>query len=241
MAFFDQDSPQQYQSWAPEDIRVLGEVSGTVVPGVLNLLRFVLASEGHVSDESLDLMLVLHSAINGKGNDYSFVGAESVVAVASEFCLIDCSYERQTLQSVEMQDNAVLFAALHGDYDTALEGAVLLSKDSHSLLSNQATLASLCLFGHWEYLTASMLAALLTRGLTCDSIGSLMKNVAGDGVYIHSDLEFVDTVRKLCAVGIFSIAIDTEGQANVCIERNPAGLFLLFTDRVEMAKSLASL
>lgn len=198
-------------------------------------------NEGFVEDDTLDLILVFHSVANWNDDGYSFDEAERIVAVASEFCLIDCVYDNQVLTLVELQDNAVLFLALNEEHESALEAAVCLAKNDRSLLSNTATRPSLALFGVWEETAAYILGSMLTRGVVSDSIGSLMDNTSIDGVTVYSEIEFVDILRKLSAVGLFTVSFKDDGRAMINIEPQPAGLFLLFSNRVEMAKRLASL
>lgn len=198
-------------------------------------------NEGFVEDDTLDLILVFHSVANWNDDGYSFDEAERIVAVASEFCLIDCVYDNQVLTLVELQDNAVLFLALNEEHESALQAAVCLAKNDRSLLSNTATRPSLALFGVWEETAAYILGSMLTRGLVSDSIGSLMDNTSIDGVTVYSEIEFVDILRKLSAVGLFTVSFKDDGLAMINIEPQPAGLFLLFSNRVEMAKRLASL
>lgn len=241
MSFFDQDAPENLPAWTPEDVEVLQAVDPFCVPGICNVLAFIIANHGFVEDDTLDLALIFHSVANWNDDGYSFDDAEKVIAVASEFCLIDCVYDNQVLTLVEVQDNAVLFLALHDQHSSALEAAICLTDRDSSMFSNSSTLPSLSLFGEWEEFAVMLVDSLLTRGRLSDSIGSLMEHCAEAGLPVTSELEFVDTVRKLCAVGLLSVEIDDKGLATVHIERQPAGLFLLFSNRIEMAKSLASL
>lgn len=228
-------------SWSPDDITVLSAIEQSTKSGLINILKFLVMNEGLVEDETLDLILVFHSVANWNDDGYSFDEAEKIVAVASEFCLVDCVYDNQVLTMAELQDNAVLFLALNEEHEAALEAAVCLSGNDRSILSNVATRPSLALFGVWEETAAYILGSMLTRGLVSDSIGSLMESTNVDGVSVYSEVEFVDVLRKLSAVGLFTVGFEDDGLATIKIEPQPAGLFLLFSNRVEMAKRLASL
>lgn len=241
MPIFDDEYGFPVPTWTTDDVTVLEAIDDSLSVGISRLLGFVIREQGLVDDATLDLILVFHSVISGTDEKYSFDDAERVVTVASEFCLIDCVYDNQVLSMVELRDNAVLYLALQDEHTLALEAAVCLSKNDRSLLSTSATRPSLALFGQWEDLAATILSVMLTNGQMSDSIGSLMNNVVKEGVYVQSEVEFVDLLRKLTAVGLFSVSISRKDRAVVSIESQAAGLFLLFSGRSDLARRLAEI
>ena len=227
-------------TWTKDDVIVLEAIDSYYDAGLIRFLGFVIGSEGTVAESTLDLILVVQSVINPMNEYYSFDDAESLVALASEFCLVDCEYENQVLAMVELQDNAVLFLAMQGEHNYALDAAVCLSSQDSSIMSDRTVLPSLALFGEWEEIAAIVLDSLLTQGKLRDSIGSLMEDTSHANL-CNSEIEFVDIVRKLCAVGLLDVTIGTDGKAVVGIEQKAAGLFLLFSGRTEMARTLADI
>ncbi len=241
MPIYESESNFPIPTWTKDDVAVLDAIDDYYVDGIIRFLGFLISSEGIVADSTLDLILVVQSVINSTEDHYSFDDAERLMAVASEFCLVDCVYENQVLSMVELQDNAVLFLAIHGEHNYALEAAVCLSANERSMLCDATVRPSLSLFGDWEEISAVLLNALLTQGKLCDSIGSLMDKTSKSGLWINSEVEFVDVVRKLCAVGLLNVTIGKNDKAVVAIEEKAAGLFLLFSGRTDMARKLADI
>tara|TARA_R110000803_G_scaffold37598_11_gene81095 strand:- start:16365 stop:17093 length:729 start_codon:yes stop_codon:yes gene_type:complete len=227
-------------TWTKDDVIVLEAIDDYYAAGLIRFLGFLVGCEGTLSDSTFDLILVVHSIINPMNEYYSFDDAESLVAVASEFCLVDCEYENQVLSMVELQDNAVLFLAMHGEHNFALDAAVCLSVQASSIMSDRTVLPSLALFGEWEEIATIVLDALLTQGKLRDSIGWLMEETSHT-ILCNSEIEFVGIVRKLCASGLLDVTIGVDDKALVGIEQKAAGLFLLFSGRTEMARTLADL
>lgn len=240
MPIFDNASNFPISTWTTDDVVVLEAIDDYFIPGLIKFLGFVISSEGLIS-ASIDLILVIQSVVNGSDERYSFDDAERIVTIASEFCLVDCVYDAQVLCMVELQDNSVLFLATQGEDNYALEAAVCLSVCEDSMLFDSAIRPSLSLFGHWEYIASSVLDALLTQKKLCDSIGSLMDKVVSTGLSVASEIEFVDVIRKLCAVGLLDVTMGDDDKALVGIEPKPAGLFLLFSGRTDMARTLADI
>jgi hypothetical protein len=241
MPIFEDDTDFPIPTWTNDDVEVLDSIDDDLIFGISNLLKFIVHEQGVVHDQTLDLALVFHSIVNSGTETYSFDQAETVVSVASEFCLIDCVFENQVLSMVEVRDNAVLFFAIHDEFDYALEAAVCLSSRSDSLLSNISTRPSLSLFGSWEAFATVLLYSLLTEGKLSGSISLLMKKAKTHGLEIDSTLSFVDSIRKLSAAGLFSVNISKREKAVVSINKQPAGLFLLFCGETELARKLAEL
>lgn len=228
-------------TWTSEDVEVLFSLEPRFVEGALNLISYMVGERGYTQDVTIDLILVFHSIVNLTGGNYSFDDTEAIVALCSEFCMIDCVYENQVLSAVELLDNGVLFLGMHGDSTVAIDAAVCLSERRTSIFSHPATLPSLSLFGIWEEYAVTILDCLLTNKSLSASISFLMKTATAHGLDVSSDIEFIDVLRKLCSVGLFTVSISKSGSADVTIVRQPAGLFLLFSDRVEMARKLSLL
>lgn len=241
MPIFDNDSNFPVPTWTKDDVVVLEAIDDYYALGIVRFLGFLISNEGIVADSTLDLILVVQSIVNDSDEKYSFDDAERIVTLSSEFCLVDCVYENQVLAMIELQDNAVLFLAIQGEDHYALEAAVCLAQDEKSLLFDGAVRPSLSLFGDWENIGAVVLESMLTRRLLSDSIGSLMDHTSNTGLWITSEVEFVDVIRKLCAVGLLSVDIVDTGRAMVTVQEKAAGLFLLFSGRTELAKELADL
>lgn len=241
MPIFDSDSDYPVPTWTKDDVTVLEAIEPSLYIPLSRLLAFLIGERGLVHDETLDMVLVFNAVINNGKDKYSFDDVEKVLAVASEFCLIDCVYDNQVLSMVELRDNSVLFLAMCEECSLSLEAAVLLSENKKSLLHNSDVRPSLSLFGEWEQIAVELLSSLLTRRSLSASIGTLMSNIEEDGFDVGSEVEFVDLIRKLSAVGLFSVSIDSSERAVVSIEPKPSGLFLLFSGRAEMAKTIAEI
>lgn len=241
MPIFEHDSDFPVPTWTKDDVVVLEAINDYYALGLVRFLGFLISNEGLVADSTLDLILVVQSVVNDMDEKYSFDDAERIVTLASEFCLVDCVYENQVLAMIELQDNAVLFLAMQGEDHYALEAAVCLAQDEKSLMFDDSIRPSLSLFGDWEEIGAFVLESLLTRRLLSDSIGSLMDHTSSAGLWVTSEVEFVDVIRKLCAAGLLGVDIVDTGRAMVFVQEKAAGLFLLFSGRTELAKELADL
>jgi hypothetical protein len=241
MPVYESESDFPIPTWTTDDVVVLEAIDNYYAAGMVRFLGFVIGSKGVLSDSTLDLILVVQSVINPMNEYYSFDDAERLVVLASEFCLVDCDYDNQVLSRVELQDNAVLFLAIQGEHNYALDAAVCLSSNEQSMMFNRTVLPSLALFGDWEEIASVVIEAILTQGKLSDSIGSLMQKTSDAGRWIQSEVEFVDVVRKLCTVGLLDVTIGKDYKAVVAIEQKAAGLFLLFSGRVDMARTLAGI
>lgn len=241
MPIYENESDFPVPTWTKDDVTVLEAIDPLLHTPISRLLAFLIAERGLVHDQTLDMVLVFNAIINNGKDKYSFDDVEKVLAVSSEFCLIDCVYDNQVLSMVELRDNSVLFLAMCDECSLSLEAAVLLSQNKKSLLHNSDVRPSLSLFGEWEKIAVELLSSMLTRGSLSASIGTLMSNIEEDGFDVGSEVEFVDLIRKLSAVGLFSVGIDKSEKAIVSVEPKASGLFLLFSGRVEMAKTLAEI
>lgn len=228
-------------TWTSADVDILSSVEPRFIDGMLNLLTFLVREKGYTQDATIDLILFFHSIVNITGSGYTFDDAEAIVALCSEFCMIDCVYENQVLCAVELSDNGVLFLGVYGDAGAALEAAICLSARRHSIFSHAPTRPSLSLFGWWEDYAVFLINCLLTKGTLSVSISFLMREAKKAGAPTVTDVQFVDILRKLCGVGLFDVSISGSSPATVRLLKQPAGLFLLFSERVEMARALSLL
>lgn len=235
MPIFDNDSEMPIPTWTMDDVEVLEAVDTYYCSGLVELIRFLIAEQGVFMDETLDITIVVHSLMQ---KQYTFDEVENLISVASEFCLIDCLYQRQNLMAMELADNAVLFLALQEEDDSALEAALIRSRAKDSLFVSTDTRPSLGLFGHWEDLASELLFCMLTRGTLSDTIGSTYKYMSA---IFKTDIEFVDFIRKMCEIGLISTEIEESGKAKIKIEPVASGLFLLFSSRTDLAATLADL
>ncbi len=240
MPIFEEESDFPIPTWTMDDVDVLEAIDHSFSTGIVELLRFLIAEEGLILDETLDLTLVVHSLVNRIEDQYTFEEAQSIVSVASEFCLIDCIYDKQILSLVELSDNAVLYLALQEEDDLALEASVCRSKDATSIFYKDKTRPVLSLFGHWEILATGLLFSILTKDKLSDTIGSTYKQMSSVFEF-KSELDFVDFVRKMCEVGLISTEIQKSGKAIINIEVVSSGIFLLFSSKTELAAKLARL
>tara|TARA_B100001094_G_scaffold316612_1_gene358071 strand:- start:623 stop:1345 length:723 start_codon:yes stop_codon:yes gene_type:complete len=238
MPIFDDDSDFPIPTWTMDDVEVLEAIDFSFSMGIVELLRFLIAEKGSFTDETLDLTIIVHSVVNALKDQYTFDEAQSIVSVASEFCLIDCLYDNQNLVGMELSDNSILYLALQEEDDLALEAGVCRADVKTSLFYLEPTRPALSLFGHWEDMASELLFCMLTRGKLSDTIGSTYKQMSA---IFRSDLEFVDFVRKMCEVGLISTEIQKSGKATIEIQVVPAGIFLLFSSRTELATKLAHL
>jgi len=239
--FDDEDSDVPIPTWTPDQIQSLESINPFYVPGIVNLLKFLVHEKGTLLDSVLDLTFVLHSVANMDNSDYTLSRTDGLVAIASEFCLIDCLYDGSVLAGIEMLDNAVLFLALNDQANFALEAAVCLKDKNSSIMQTSAVLPSLSLFGHWEEFASTVLACLLTNASTSSKMSTLFKVIKHLDIGVNSEIEFVDHIRKLCAVNLLSLNISESSDAVVSINHQPAGLFLLFSNQEKLARRLAEL
>lgn len=224
-----------------ETLHTLSAIDPKWLPGIRNVLKFMVTEKGILIDETIDLTVIFHEIVNLNGNMYTFAEAETVLTMCSEFCLLNLVYDRQVLSMAELQDNAVFLLQSLKEYEYTLEGAILLSYQKSSLFNNDITRPSMSLFGPWEEIAGDLLAALLTRRLMCDTVSSLRKWVGNiDGGNIHPRV-FVDRLRKLEAAGLINVEMQEGTEPVVEIIEEAAGLFLLLTNRLELVKLLASL
>lgn len=243
MPIFEEDSDLPIPTWTRDEVVVLESIDEFYSAGIINMLQFLVAEEGAVLDETIDLTLVMHSVVNAHNDKYSFDQTDILLALASEFCLIDSVHDRQVLAGIELLDNSVLYLAMHDEPDYALEAAVCLSQSSRSIMQVSAVLPSLSLFGHWEEFAAVIISSILTQRATCSRMSVLYSAIETLNVGVDSKVDFVDYIRKLCAVNLLSLEMpkSSQGEASVHLNTQAAGLFLLFSNRVELAKELASL
>ena len=243
MPIFEEDSNLPIPTWTLDEVVILESIDDFYSAGIINMLQFLVAEEGAVLDETIDLTLVMHSVVNIHNDKYSFEQTDILLALASEFCLIDSVYDRQVLGGVELLDNAVLYLAIHGEADYALEAAVCLSNNSKSIMQVSAVMPSLSLFGHWEEFAATIIHCMLTHHTTCSKMSILYSAIETLDVGVDSEVDFVDYIRKLCAVNLLSLEMPKSYDAEASVQLNvqAAGLFLLFSNRVELAKNLADL
>jgi hypothetical protein len=238
MHIFDNDEDFPFPIWTTDDVEVLETIEHFWAIGLVELLQFLIDEQGIFQDETLDISVVIHSVINSLKDQYSFDQVDTIVSIASEFCLINSRHDKQNLSSIELTDNAILYLALQEEDDLALEGALIRSEVPTSIFSAEVTRPALSLFGHWEDLSGMLLFSMLTRGVLHDTIGSTFKYVS---TIFTNELEFVDLVRKLCDVGLLSTEILESGEARVKIEIPAAGIFLLLSNRTDLASQLAHL
>jgi len=228
------------ETWSSDDIDALLIIDPDAIVGIKNLLFFLIDNKGVAKDKSMDLMLVINSVVQFGQDNFYFKNAEKVVSLASEFCLVDCRKDQQVLEAIGLADNSVLFLAIHDEDDWALEAALCLVNRRGSIMQNEITRPSLCLFGYWERTAVSLLKTVLTTGGLSVNISELRKNAEQEKLVFESDLEFVDCLRNLCEVGLFSTRIDKSGVAHVDIVEEAAGLFLVLCGHVDLARELAN-
>lgn len=240
MESYENKSEVHHKAWSADDITIFDSIDPFYIPGIIKLLQFVVMYDGVVVNDNIDLTMVFSSVINSPKEQYSFEQTDSIVAVACEFCLINTVHDKQILCGVEILDNSVIFLALVGEYEVALDAAICLSKHPASMLYKNYSLPSLALFGEWERIASTIIAAVLSQGsLFCsmtDLFNILNKPLFGE----ISKNTFVTYIKKLCDIHLLSLDNNLNGDFIVGINPTSAGLFLLFCDRVELAAKLAA-
>jgi len=236
----EDDFRKSSETWSSDDINSLLVIDPDAIVGIKNLLFFIVDNHGVVRDKTMDLMLAINSVVQFGQDNYYFKDAEKVVSLASEFCLVDCRKDKQVLEAIGLADNSVLFLAIHGEEDWALEAALCLTGRRKSIMQDETIRPSLCLFGYWEKTSVSLLKTVLTTGGLSVKISELRQNAEEEGLVFESDLEFVDCLRSLCEVGLFSTRIDKSGVAHVDINEEAAGLFLVLCGHVDLAREIAN-
>ena len=226
--------------WTSDDVTSLLLIDYDATIGISNLLKFLIQNDGHVEDSTVDLMFVISSVVLFGQENHIFKDAEKIVSLAAEFCLVDTVSDNQTLEAIGLSDNSVLYLALHDETDAALEAAVCLSNKKGSIMQEASIRAALSLYGYWEENAISILNLILTKGRTRIRISELRDMVFGSELNLHTDLEFVDFVRKLCTIGLLNMTINKKGNAIVSINEEAAGLFLVFSGNVDLAKTLVT-
>jgi len=226
--------------WSSDDVTALLLIDFDAVVGISNLLKFLIQNKGYVKDSTMDLMLVLSSVVLFGQGSHVFKNADKVLSLATEFCLVDTVMDNKTLEAVGLSDNSVLFLALHDETDAALEAAVCLSSKKGSILQEPKIRPALSLFGDWEDRAADTLQLILTEGKTSIRITELRDIVFGSNLQLETDLEFVDFIRKLCTIGLLDMVINKKGDSIISINEEAAGLFLVFSGNVDLAKTLVT-
>ena len=226
--------------WSSDDITSLLLIDFDATIGITNLLKFLIQNKGYVKDSTMDLMFVISSVVLFGQDNHIFKNAEKIVSLATEFCLVDTVYDNQTLEAVGLSDNSVLYLALQDETDAALEAAVCLSQKKGSVMQDGAIRPALSLYGSWEDKSISILDLILTKGKTRIRISELRDIVSTSDLDFHTDLEYVDFIRKLCTIGLLDININKKGNAVISINEQSAGLFLVFSGNVDLAKTLVN-
>ena len=226
--------------WSSDDVTSLMLIDFDAAVGINNLLKFLIQNNGYVKDSTMDLMFVISSVVLFGQDNHVFKDAEKIVSLATEFCLIDTVSDNQTLEAIGLSDNSVLYLALQDETDAALEASVCLSKKKGSVMQEEAIRPSLALYGNWEDRAINILDLILTNGKTRIRISELRDIVFASDLVFHTDLEYVDFIRKLCTIGLLDININKKGTAIVSIKEEAAGLFLVFSGNVDLAKTLVN-
>jgi hypothetical protein len=238
MPIFDHEEEYPFPIWTMDDVEVLENIDDFWSIGIVELLHFLINEDGKYEDDTLDITVVIHSVVNSLKDQYSFDEVSGLLSIASEFCLVDCNYHKQNLLSIEISDNAILYLALQEEDELALEGALQRARDLCSIFNNIVTRGALTLFGHLEDQASELLNSMLTRDVLDDTIDSTFKYIS----YMFTDkLAFVDFIRKMCDVGLISTEIQDTGTAKIIIHPPATGIFLLLSNRTELAIKLAHL
>jgi hypothetical protein len=226
--------------WSSDDVTSLLLIDFDAATGITNLLKFLIQNKGYVKDSTMDLMFVISSVVLFGQNNHVFKDAERIVSIATEFCLIDTVKDNQTLEAIGLSDNSVLYLALQDETDAALEAAVCLSAKKGSVMQETAIRPAISLYGRWEDRSIGILDLILTKGKRRIRISELRDMAVGSDLDLQTDLEFVDFIRKLCTVGLLDTTINKKGSATVSINEEAAGLFLVFSGNVDLAKTLVT-
>lgn len=235
------DDFDSFESWSSDDIKSLLTIDPDAVVGIKNLLFFLIDNEGVIKDSRMDLMLHINSVVQFGQDNFYFKNAEKVVSLASEYCLVDSRKDKQVLEAIGLADNSVLFLAIHGEEDAALDAAMCLSGRRGSLMQDETVRPSLSLFGYWENTAIDLIKSVLTKDSLSAKILELREIAEKEELFFTSDLEYVDCLRSLCEVGLFSTRIDIFGDAYIEIKEEAAGLFLVLCGQVELARKLANI
>jgi hypothetical protein len=238
MDFFDE---KDLNVWSADDVRVLCSIDAKYIQGMLTSIKYIVSEKGKIKDSPVDLSLLFHSIANASSQRYSFDQTDMLLATASEFCLIDYYKKGQSIEKLTLQDNSVLFLAIHNEADFALDAAVCLSSNQESILADPLIRPTLALFGHWEFAAVAILEIMLTKEKLVDTISNLMMYTTAKELLFKTELEYIDFIRKMCEIGLMSTSISKNGKAFVNINRESAGLFLLFSGRLDMARTIAEL
>ena len=183
----EDDFRKSSETWSSDDINSLLVIDPDAIVGIKNLLFFIVDNHGVVRDKTMDLMLAINSVVQFGQDNYYFKDAEKVVSLASEFCLVDCRKDKQVLEAIGLADNSVLFLAIHGEEDWALEAALCLTGRRKSIMQDETIRPSLCLFGYWEKTSVSLLKTVLTTGGLSVKISELRQNAEEEGLVFESD------------------------------------------------------
>lgn len=208
---------------------------------IQQILKFLVTSKGSVIDETIDLHLVLHSITSGQGYSFSVDEIESIISLSSELEIINYIKTGQNLTAIEIGEDAPVFTTAKGLDDLTLELCICLSSNRNSKFNNADTLASLSLFGKWEWESTILLDAVMHSNRTTASVQTTKARMSKMGLKFSDDLEYVDFLRKLHAVNLITIKTNRAGIGQIRINIPSAGLFLVMSNNIEAAKKLATI
>lgn len=243
MPVFDDSDDLPFPVWTRHDVDLLESIDPDLCFGLTNVVEYLAHNEGIVDSRNFDLILLMHAVVNAGSREdiYSMQGTETIVSVASEFCLVDCLYDKQSLEALELQDNGVLFLAVHESSSAALDAAICLSDRTSSVFRYRSVRPSLALFGAWEEFAETILAMLLTLGELSTNIGFLIEYLKVSNLGHLDDMTAMSMLLKLADVGLFDLCLDDDLDGVLSINVQAAGIFLLFSDREKLARQLAEL
>ena len=243
MPVFDGFDDLPFPVWTRHDVDLLESIDPDLCFGLTNVVEYLAHNNGILDSRNFDLILLMHAVVNSGGREdiYSLHGTEAIVSVASEFCLIDCLYDRQSLEALELQDNGVLFLAVNEASSAALDAALCLSDRASSVFRYRSVRPCLALFGVWEEFAGTILATLLTLGEVSTKIGFLIEYLKASKMVPLDDVTAMSMLLKLSDVGLFDVYWDDRLDGIISINVEAAGIFLLFSDREDLARQLAEL
>ena len=243
MPVFDSSDDLPFPVWTKHDVDLLEAIDPDYCWGLTNIVEYLTRHNGILDSHNFDLILLMHAVVNSgvREDIYSMQGTEAIVSVASEFCLIDCLYDKQSLEALELQDNGVLYMAVHESSSSALDAAICLSDRESSVFRNRVVRPCLALFGAWEDFAGTILETLLTLGELSTKIGFLIEYLKAAELIPSDDMMAMGMLLKLSDVGLFDVHLDDDLDGVISTNVQAAGIFLLFSDREDLARRLAAM
>lgn len=232
---------QSYNKNPHEESSLLLEIDQRNFEAIHQLIKFLNYNDGVVADSTLDLILVIHSVLNECGMNFSFDDTDSVVSLASEFCIINYIKDGQSLEGIELADNSPMLCLIADDYDSIIDSAIILSQRKSSFYSDKVTLAAMSLYGHWEEGALCLTRSVIKSGRLHAPVDTMRSSMESLGFLFESDLQYVDFINKLSDTHLIKKSVSKSGVGKITLNPSSAGMFLVLGGHSQEAHRLSDI